>query len=86
MKHEYVTVAKAAEIKGVSRTSIYKAISRGVFRVEQVLGRTALRRKDVELWQPGQLVGRRKGTPMSNEAKRRISEGQKRRWAKRKVD
>ena len=84
MEDEYVTVAEAAALKGVSRMTIYKAIAQGQLRTQHTLGKTALRRREVVAWQPSSKVGQRKGTPMSEEAKAHISQGQKKRWAERK--
>lgn len=84
MKHTYVSVQEAANLKGVSRTTVYKAIAQGLLSAETVMGKTGLRRKDVEGWQPERKTGRRKGTVLSQEVKKRISLGQKQRWEQRK--
>lgn len=83
MKEKFLTVAEAARQKGVSRTTIYKAIAEKKLPTIILLGRTALKSRDVTRWQPSKQ-GRRKGTPMSDAAKVRISRGQKQRWAQRK--
>lgn len=84
MTQKLLTAAEAAQLKGVSRAAIYSAIAEGRLPHQRVLGRLAVREADVLAWMPQPYSGRRKGTPMSPEAKARISEGQKRRWAKRK--
>jgi excisionase family DNA binding protein len=84
MNGKMVTPAEAAQLKGVSKTAIYNAIADGRLPHRRILGRLALRERDVLAWTPAPRAGRRKGTPMSIEAKARISEGQKRRWARRK--
>ncbi len=48
-----------------------------------MLGRVALSQADVENWVPKTSFD--KGQQMSEEAKARISAGQKRRWARRKA-
>lgn len=54
---EYITPKKAAEIKGVSVPTIYKAIERGVLPAMRVLDRVALRPADVDAYQPGSYGG-----------------------------
>ena len=81
-----ITVAEAAQLKGVSRSAIYKAISQGRLNARRVLGKVALDRNEVVAWIPLEFKGRNKGTPMSEEIKTKISESQKRRWARRKRD
>jgi len=54
---EYLTPRQAAERKGVSVPTIYKAIERGVLPSERVLDRVALRVADVEAYQPGSYGG-----------------------------
>lgn len=85
MKHNLITVSQAAQLKGVSRAAVYGAIARGRLPHQRILGHLALRESDVVAWVPlGVKTGRPTGTPMSSEAKARISEAQKQRWAKRK--
>ena len=83
---DLITVAEAAQLKGVSRSAIYKAISQGRLNARRVLGKIALDKNEVVAWIPLEFKGRNKGTPMSEETKRRISESQKRRWAQNKRD
>ena len=85
LQDNLLSVSQAAELKGVSRAAIYSAIARGRLPHQRVLGHIGVRRADVLTWIPvGYKGGRPKGTPMSDGAKARLSESQKRRWAKRK--
>ena len=84
MKAKLLTPAEAAQLKHVSRAAIYAAIAEGRLPHQRVLGRLAVREKDVLAWTPAPNSGRRKGTAMSQEAKARISQSQKRRWERRK--
>ena len=80
-----LSVSQASELKGVSRAAIYSAIARGRLRHQRVLGHIGVRRADVLAWMPvGYKGGRPKGTPMSDEAKARLSQSQKRRWARQR--
>lgn len=81
MADDWLTAAEAAQLKGVTRSAVYKAMKQKKLQTERVLGRLALRRAEVEAWKPKERTGRRKGTRMSAEARERISEGQRRRWA-----
>ena len=54
---EYLTPKKAAEIKGVSLPTIYKAIERGLLPSVRVLDRIALRAADLDAYQPGSYNG-----------------------------
>src|SRR5688500_12478435 len=94
VQEELMTPQQASTLKGVSRAAIYAAISTGRLQGIEVLGRMALRKAEVLAWQPAKyldrpgrtagLTGKRKGTLQTDEAKRRISESQKLRWARRK--
>lgn len=86
MKSQQISVTEAAKQKKVSRSAIYKAIEAGRLSSQRVLGLVALEQSEVTDWQPQGRVGRRKGTAMSAEAKQKISDGQKRRWQKRKSE
>jgi excisionase family DNA binding protein len=86
MADDWLTAAEAAQLKGVTRSAVYKAIAQKNLLAERVLGRLALRRAELEVWKPKERRGRRKGTRMSDEARERISQGQKRRWEQRKAD
>lgn len=80
-----ITVAEAAQLKSVSRSTIYNAIKDGRLKSQRVLGHVALSRREVERWQPSATTGWPKGKRVSEEAKAKISESQKRRWQKRKA-
>ncbi len=84
MDEKLLTAAQAARLKGVSRAAVYKAIEQGRLPHRRVFGHVALLESDVLAWVAARSTGWPKGTPMSAEAKARISAGQKRRWAKRK--
>lgn len=83
MAEDLVTVSEAARIKGVTRAVIYNAINRGDISARTVLGRRALRREDVDRWQP-RRAGRRRGVPLSEDTKAKIAEAQRARWRQRK--
>lgn len=55
--NDYLTPKQAAERKGVSVPTIYKAIERGVLPSERVLDRVAVRVADVDAYQPGSYGG-----------------------------
>lgn len=84
MNGKLITVAEAAEQKQVSRSAIYKAIEQGRLHAQWVFGRVVLSRIEVMRWHPHTSAGWPKGKKMSDEAKAKISESQKRRWATRK--
>jgi excisionase family DNA binding protein len=91
MKQKLLTPAEAAELKGVSRAAVYAAIAQDRLPHTRVLGRLAVREADVLSWtpvqyagRPGRKGGRPTGVPVSEEARARMSEAQKRRWARRK--
>lgn len=54
---DYLTAREAAERKGVSVPTVYRAIERGVLPAVRVLGRVALRPADVEAYEPGSYGG-----------------------------
>lgn len=84
MKHDLLSVSQAAALKGVTRSAVYAAIERGALPHEMILGHIAVHEADVQAWVPvGHKAGRPRGKPMSEEAKQRISQGQKRRWQQR---
>jgi excisionase family DNA binding protein len=80
-----ITVAEAAQLKGVSRTTIYNAIKDGRLKSQKILGHVALVRSEVERWQPSPQTGWPKGKRVSEEAKSKISQTQKQRWVTRKT-
>ena len=75
-----------AELKGLSRSAIYKAIEDGRLKSRRVLGHVALSRTEVLKWQPSPTTGWPKGKSVSEEAKAKISESQKQRWKQRKAE
>ncbi|MBV9865371.1 MAG: helix-turn-helix domain-containing protein [Abitibacteriaceae bacterium] len=84
MDHDLLTPAQAAQCKGVSRTAIYSAIAEGRLKHNRILGRLAIKREHLLAWSPMRYAGRPKGKPMTDEAKARLSESQKRRWSQHK--
>lgn len=84
MKLKLLTAAEVANLKGVTKAAVYAAIAGGRLPHQHVLGRIAVRETDALAWKPTPHVGRRKGAQLSDEAKSRISQAQKRRWAQRK--
>lgn len=84
MSEKLLTVNEAAQLKGVTRAAIYAAVKDQRLPHVVVLGHIGLREQDVKAWTPLKYVGRPKGLPLSEQSKKRISESQKRRWAKRK--
>jgi excisionase family DNA binding protein len=81
---EELTPRQAAELKGVTRSAIYKAVAEGRLRHHMRLDRIALLAVDVEAWEPSPHIGRPPGIAMSESARANISVGQKRRWKTRK--
>ncbi len=87
MKQRLFTVNEAAQAKGVSRTAIYSAIARQKLPRRYSKGHIVVREADLLEWQASKATGGRpKGKLMSEEAKRKISDANKLRWAKRKAD
>ncbi|MBV9471126.1 MAG: helix-turn-helix domain-containing protein [Abitibacteriaceae bacterium] len=84
MSEKFLTPGEAANLKGVSRTTIYSAIATGRLPQVRLLGRLALREADVLAWQPFEARGRPPGIPISEETKARMSAAHKRRWKQRK--
>ena len=85
MNHTLLTVSQAAKLKGLSRGAIYAAISRKSLPARLVLGHLAVREADLLAWDASKSKGGRpQGKLMSAEAKAKLSESQKRRWAQRK--
>lgn len=84
MKADLLTVPEVAQRRGVSRSAVYKAIAQGRLHAQQVLGKWAVPASEADAWRATKSGGRRKGTTMSEEARARISAGQKQRWARLK--
>lgn len=85
MKPKLLTAVEAAQIKGVTRSAIYAAISEGRLPHQIVLGRMAVTESDVLAWTPTPSTGRREGTRLSEETRAKIAASQKRRWEQRKT-
>ncbi len=84
-KELFLTVSQAAKSQGVSRTTIYKAIETGLLPSHEVLGRTAVREKDLKAANLGKRKrGRASGQVLSESHKAAITKGQKRRWTREK--
>ena len=60
--NEYVSVRDAAQRKGVSTATIYKAIEERRLPATQMLGRWALLTSDVEAFAPGSYAGVKRAT------------------------
>ena len=86
MTIKLITVAEAAQLKGVSRATIYNAIADGRLKSQNVLGHIALSPRDVERWHPQTKKGWPAGKRVSEEAKKKISDSQKKRWRKLKAE
>ena len=86
MKSNLLTAAEAAQLKGVSSEAVYAAIRDGRLPYQKVLGRLGVSETDVLAWTLTPRAGRKKGTRLSEEAKAKISESQKQRWARRNLN
>ena len=84
MATKLLTITQAAKYKGVSRNAIYQAIEGKRLPSRVSLVRVVVREEDLDAWTPKK--GQPKGKPLSKVHKARISEAQKRRWAKRRSD
>ena len=81
----YLTVTQAARLKGVSRQTVYAAIEDKRLPHATKLGRTVVKRADVLAWDLSlSKPGRKKGQPVSELHRARISEGIKANWQRRK--
>lgn len=86
-KELFLTVSQAAKSKGVSRTTVYKAIGTGLLPSYEVLGRTAVRETDLRAADLGKRKrGRASGQALSEGHKAAITKGQKQRWARKKKE
>ncbi len=50
---EFLTVAEAAELRGVSRAAIHELVQRGRLRSERMLGRVLLYKSEVVSFEKG---------------------------------
>lgn len=55
-----LTIPEAAALKGVSLSTVYKAVREGRLRTQRVLGRNVLRSEDVRDWSPSGHGGLRR--------------------------
>lgn len=78
---EFLTLAQAAQLKGVTRKAVYDAIKAGRLQSRYMLGRMILLKGDVITWK---IVGRRSSGPLSETHKTNISKSLKRSWRSRK--
>lgn len=85
MNDNYLSVNQVAQLKGVSRNAVYKAVSEGRLASVRIVG-VAIQRVDAEEWTPKSRTGRRKGISTPEEIKAKISEAQKARWLKLKEE
>ena len=88
---DLLSVPEVAKLKGVSPSGVYLAVQEGRLPSCRVLGKIGIRRADAEAWtpisyrgRPGANGRRKPGIPMSEEAKRKLSDSQKERWRQRK--
>jgi|GEM_PF-2088205 len=84
--HDYdafVSLPEAAKIKQVSRQAVYDAIKAGHLPSQTILGRTVVRRSDLQSWK---IVGRRNGKPLSAEHKAKMSKSLKLAWKQRRAN
>lgn len=80
-KNDAITLAEAAQFKGVTRKTVYDAIKAGRLASFYMLGKPVVSKADVVAWK---IVGRRSGGPLSKTHKANISKALKRSWAKRR--
>ena len=84
VKPTVLTVEEAATCRGVSRTMIYAAIARRKLPRRYQRGHLVVREADLLAWEAGMSRGGYpKGKKQSAEAKARIAQAQKQRWARR---
>jgi excisionase family DNA binding protein len=84
MNDEYLSVPQVAQLKGVSRSAVYKAVQEARLASVRLVGHTAIKRADAVAWVPGTRMGRRQGQVVSEQTKAKISASQRLRWQKRK--
>jgi len=86
MNEDYLSVSQVAELKGVSRNAVYKAVQEGRLFCVRIVGRIAITRAEAQNWNAKARTGRRKGRPTNEEAKAKIAASQRKRWQKRKEE
>ena len=85
MKHVLLDIPSAAQQAGVTTKAIYAAIARQSLPRRYLRGNLVVREADLLEWHSSKSRGGRpKGQKMSPEAKRKISEANKKRWAERR--
>ena len=84
MRHKHLSVNQVAQLKGVSRNAVYKAVQQKRLASIRVMGIIAVRTQDAEAWIPKSRTGQRKGVRPTEETKKKMSEAHKKRWLKRK--
>lgn len=67
---EFVTISQAAAMSGVTTAAIYDAIKGGKLSAVEVLGRKAVRRADVQAWEPRSYAGRPGSKPKGGRPKK----------------
>lgn len=58
----YLTIQQAADLLGIHRTAVYQAIREGRLKTVRVMGKQALRRADVDAYQPRNYRDRQEKT------------------------
>lgn len=87
MKHILLDIPSAAGRAGVTTKAIYAAIARQSLPRRYSQGNLVVRETELLAWRSSKSRGGRpQGQKMSEEAKRKISEANKKRWAKRKAE
>ena len=86
MNDDYLSVPQVAQLKGVSRSAVYKAVQEARLPSVRLVGRPAIKRSDAVAWVPGTRTGRRQGRPVTEETKAKIAASQRNRWQKRKEE
>ncbi len=84
MNDNYLSVSQVAQIKGVSRNAVYKAIQDGRLASVRFVGVMGIKKIDAEVWTPKSRIGRLKGGRITEEAKSKIAESQRQSWKQRK--
>lgn len=86
MNDDYLSASQVAQIKGVSRNAVYKAIQEGRLASVRFVGVIGINKADVEVWTPKSRIGRLRGGRTTEEAKAKIAESQRKSWKQRKED
>ena len=87
MKHTLLDIPTAAARIGITTKAVYAAIIRQSLPRRYSRGNLVVREAELLAWHSSKSKGGRpKGLKMSDEAKRRISEANRKRWASRKAE